>query len=305
MNRRGWLGTALVLMACAASQSRAEDPAGPTLSPEEAWEQRIVVQLERLELELAALDKTKPAPPPQLHRRVTAAHDRLVGLEKKAMLAPGTIKGQWDLGTISADVASLHTRVRAVIDSRAPKPKVAPTAPPPALPKPDPAPEAKPPPGRQWPLSLQFKATAKIVYQETGEWFISKGYHSGLGYDFLMDGYSGVLSFSLSSTGLKEDIASASLRVVVTQKFPFSYDSETYWVYDLSWAAEGSRGVFGNDSLKHFVRYATVSSAGPIEWISKPKEVTLKVSATAYVLAVRLKSGEEIAFDTPEYSKKR
>lgn len=282
-------------------------PAPPQVPPEVAWEERLEQQITRVEMELTALDRKKPKIASKLLERVQAANARIAELEKAAKLEEGTIRGRPALSDLTSDIAAMHTRIKALIDARKPKPKHQPKPPPTSAPEPAPtAPKPKSDPTAGWPATLRFPAKAKVVYQETGEWFLSKNRRSGLGNDFLMTGYAGVISFSLSSAGLRREIASADVRVVITQRPPFSDDDQTYWVYEVTWSSEISRaGVFGNDSLKHFTRFAEVAAPGPIEWISKPKEVTLSLPVTAHVLAVRLKSGEEIKFEAPEYRRKR
>lgn len=301
------VAASLALATAASGEDAVSTGPAPQVSPEVAWQERLEQQLARIEMELAALDRKKPKPPPRLLDRVQAANVRIIDLERAAKLETGTIRGRAPLADITADVAAMHTRIRTLIDARKPRPKT------PMPPKPAPTPEAgpsapkpKPDPTSGWPTSIRFPAKAKVVYQETGEWFLSKNRRSGLGNDFLMDGYAGVISFSLSSAGLKQEIVAADIRVVITQRPPFADGDQTYWVYDVTWTSEITRaGVFGNDSLKHYVRFAEVAAPGPIEWISKPREVTLTLPVTAHVLAVRLKTGEEVRFDAPEFTRTR
>jgi len=281
-------------------------PAPPQVPPEVAWEERLEQQLVRIEMELTALHWKKHQIATKILDRVQAAHARIAELEKAAKLEIGTIRGRAPLADITSDIAAMHTRIKALIDARKPKSKASLPPKPMATPAPPPTPKPKPDPTSGWPASLRFPAKAKVVYQESGEWLLSKNRRSGLGDDFLMTGYAGVISFSLSSAGLKHEIASADILVVITQRPPFSDGGQTCWMYEVTWSSEISRaGVFGNDSLKHFTRHSEVATRGPIAWIPKPKEVTLSLPVTAHVLAVRLRTGEEVKFDAPEFSRKR
>lgn len=266
-----------------------------------AWRERIETQFQRVEMTLTALDKAKGAVG-SLLARITAVHKRLLALEGKAQLELGTIHGKDDLSNLTMDVTSLGTRARLIIDSRAPKKPAAPVPPPTPTVAPKPAPPDAQPPGRKWPMEVRFLSTAKIVYQQTGEWFISKNQRSGLGNDFLMDGYAGTIAFSLRASGLRNDVASADIRVAIKLRAPFASDDNTYRIYDVHWAAEK---VFNNDSIRNFPRYDEISVPGPIEWIKEPKMVTLPLTAEAYVTKVTLPNGEVVAFNVPEFTPKR
>lgn len=279
-----------------------------------AWRERIEAQLTRVEMSVAALDKAKPVAG-SLLARVTSVHARLHALEKTAKVELGTIKGTDDLSHLTMDVTSLGTRARVLIDARSPKKPSPPALPPAKVPSSGggaPTPPAGPSPSgpqqapRAWPEQLEFSATAKVVYQETGEWFISKNQRSGLGNDFLMDGYSGTVAFSLRAKGLRKEITSADIRVAVKLRAPFASDDNTYRIYDVRWTSEiAQSGRFGNDSLKNYPRYAAIEASGPIEWIKEPRLVTLPLTAEAYVRSITLPGGEVIEFEIPSLVSKR
>lgn len=307
-------GSLIVAATVAALSARAlaldaapKPPPAPELPPEVAWQQRLEQQMERGEMELTALDKKKPAPTTRLADRVKDANARVAALEKAAKLPVGTVRGTAVLLDLTSDIAAMQTRVRALIDTRKPKPK---GAVPPTPKPPDPAPAAKPESPQSgatsWPTSLRFPAKARVLYEETGEWFISKNQRSGLGPDFLMNGYQGVLSLSISAAGLKAPVTSAQLLVVVQMQPPFADDADTYRLYEVSWDSTiSSAGTFHNDSLKNLPAYADFSVSGPIEWISKPRKVTTTFPCTAHVMSVTLKSGEMVTFETPQFERKR
>lgn len=297
-----WIVFALLCLVSAGTAQDASDDA--------AWKARIWDALQRIEGVIDTLDppKTPLARPKQgqeseLLPRVQAAHQRLAALEREASLPVGTIRGTSAPGDLTADLSSLATRARAIADARRPKPEEPATPKPPTSPAPPATSKEKipPDPRKGWPTSLQFKATAKVVYRETGDWLYPEPRISRPGYDFLMNGYSGIVAFSLGSTGLKQEVASAEIRVVVSPRPPFSDDGKNSWVYDVTWSSEISQtGVFGNASLKHFPRHAQVHTQGPSQWIIRPKDVSLSLPALADVRSVRLKSGEEITFTVPE-----
>lgn len=281
------------------------NPPPPQVPPEVAWQERLEQQLARVEMELTALDRKKPKIAPKLLERVQAAHARIVDLEKAAKLEVGTIRGRAPLSDITSDIAAMHTRIKALIDARKPKPKGGvPPKPKPSAPEPKPDPRPNAPAG--WPSSLRFPAKAKVLYEETGEWFITKIRHSGLGPDFLMDGYRGVVSLSISAAGLRAPVASAELIVAMQLKPPLADDDDTYRVYEITWNSSiSSSGTFGNDSLKNLPAYDEILVRGPIGWIEEPRKVTTSFPCTAHVASVTLKSGEVIRFQTPQFEAKR
>lgn len=294
---------AIAVLACLARSAPAMDVPAPGADDRDAaWKTRIADALQRVESAIDALDLQKTSPAAELVDRVQAAHERLKALEEAAALPVGAVRAKPTAADLTADVGVLSTRARAVADARRPKPKDTPPPgpPPPPVGPAKPKEEVPADDRRGWPVALQFNATAKVVYRETGDWLYPDPRLGPPGCDFLMNGYSGIVSFSLSSNGLKQEVQAAELRVVVTPRPPFGAEGPGAWVYDVTWTSEVSRtGTFGNGSLKHFTRHAQVYAKGPGQWIVRPKDVSVSLPVKAHVLSVRLKSGEEISFTAP------
>jgi hypothetical protein len=272
---------------------------------DEAWRLRIEKELRRVEVGVSLLDEQKPTSA-KIVDRVRSLDARLAALEKGAGIAVGRVVGEDDLGTLSQDVAVLNTRWRLVVAAKTPKPE--PPAPKPPAPPKDPKepadPKKKDPAGkkpeREWPSKVAFKATAKIVYAETGEWFLTKARRSGVGDDFLMDGYRGRISFTLRAANLLRDVKGVKVRVAVRMKAPFTDRSDVYRTYDIEWNA--SNNVFGNDSIKSWVNHDDVVVSGPVRWIAKPQQVTSTLDVEAHVVSAVQGDGRELTFEVPEYA---
>jgi hypothetical protein len=148
---------------------------------------------------------------------------------------------------------------------------------------------------------VRFLSPAEDVQQQTGEWFISKNPRSGRGNEFLMDGYAGAIAFSLRASGLRNDVASADIRVAIKLKAPLANHDDTHRIYVVHRAAEK---VVNNDSSRDLPRYDEIPVPGPIEWIEEPEMVTPPSIAEAYVTQVTLPDGEVAAFKVLEFTPK-
>jgi hypothetical protein len=268
--------------------------AGICIADDAAWRTRLDGELSKAEAAAAKLD-SKAAPKGELVDRIRALHERTLQMEKTCNLVPGTITGKSGLPDLTKDIVGLASRLRTVYLERNPQEK-----PPPPAPKPAPAkPAEKPqdPKEVSWPDSLSFNATANMVYQETGDWFIDSMRRSGLGNDFLMDGYTGTLSFSVRAVGLIREIRSADIRVGVKLGSPFTSKSNLYAWYEIRWNAHTS---LWNGALKTWPKYDTIHVDGPIRWIEGPNELKVNWEAVAHVRSVTTKDGKTIQFDVPE-----
>lgn len=262
---------------------------------DDAWRARIEGELVKVEAGIERLDQVTRADGTLLER-VKRAHERLTALEKLASIVVGAIQAKDDLAALTQDVVQLKARLAVLVAERAgpdakPKPKAE---------KPKPAEDAKPeaPAKPQWPETLSFKATSSLSYTETGEWFIDKVHRSGLGNDFLQDGYEGSISISVRAGGLLREIKEAQLRVAVEIDEPFTNKQGLFRIYEMTWTAQRS---IWNDALKTWAGHDTISVSGPIRWIKEPKKHTKALRATAYVLSVRTKDNQVINFKAQEF----
>jgi hypothetical protein len=275
----------LVLLFASAATSWADD---------EGWRARLETEATKVEAACEKLDHKK-APVGELPARVKALEARVTELEKALSIVPGKISGQADLQHLTQDLVQLATRIRQIEhDGDTEKPVPLPKPPKPAEPAPGKAVEAAEP---KWPTSLTFKATAKITYEETGEWFLDSMHRSGLGPDFLMNGYSGTMSFTVRAQGLLREIRSAKLRVIVRARSPFTNKTNVYRVYEIDWTAKQS---LWNAAVKTWANYDDFTVSGPVKWIEKPKKVTADWDAEAHVRSVVTKKGEVVEFEVEE-----
>jgi len=264
---------------------------------DDAWRARIEGELVKVEAGIEKLDQITRAEGTLLER-VKRAHERLAALEKAATIVVGVIQAKDDLAALTQDVVQLKTRLAMVVADRAgpvPEPKPKPKA---EKPKPAEGPKPEPPAKPPWPETLSFKATSSLTYTETGEWFIDSVHRSGLGNDFLQDGYQGTISISVRAGGLLREIKEAQLRVAVEIDEPFTTKQGLFRIYELTWTAQRS---IWNDALKSWAGHDTISVSGPIRWIQAPKKHTRSLRATAYVVSVRTKDNQVINFKAQEF----
>src|SRR5436190_24072759 len=95
-------------------------------SADEAWMARVDTAIAGVEKTVGELDGKKPEPEivaKGATARIAALDVRLRALETAAGLATGTIGGKDGLSGLTADIAALTTRARAVIAAKSPAPK--------------------------------------------------------------------------------------------------------------------------------------------------------------------------------------
>jgi hypothetical protein len=265
----------------------------PCVAGDEGWIARLEQEATKVEAACEKLDQ-KQAVRGELVARVRAIQDRVCKLETAHGIVPGKVSRKSDLPSLTQDLVTLATRIRQISEDGKPdKPAPSPSPKPPEsdAPKPKASGEGK------WPTSLTFKATARITYEETGEWFINSIRRSGLGNDFLMNGYAGTISFTVRAQGLVREIRSASMRVIVKIRSPFTRKTNVYRTYEIDWTAKQS---LWNAAVKTWAKYDDLVVSGPVDWIDKPRKVTADWEAEAHVRSVTTKDGKVIQFEIPE-----
>jgi hypothetical protein len=266
----------------------------PHAAADDAWASRVDRELKRMEVTIAALDQRTPSGG-TLVERVLALDARLKVLEKAYDLPPGAVAGKDDLGSLTNDVIVLDTRARKVAAKRDPpkETKVEPKKPEDAgVPK---KPEKQ---AGQWPKSLTFSATAKVVYVHTGGWHETKLESGEIRREFLMDGYEARLGFSLRAKGLMKPVRSATIRVATRLKAPLAERSDVYRVNDVTWNA--SNTTFDNESYKTWHHHDTWQVSAGIRYILAPRTASMSLDVEAHVVSVTLADGSTVAFEVPE-----
>ena len=266
---------------------------------DEEWKARLEGEATRIETGVAALDALK-ASTGTLVERVKSLQDRLVAVEKANGLVPGTVAAKDDLTSLTKDVTTLSTRLKAVLTKRNP-PKERPPDDPVAKPKPPPAP--KQPRVIEWPSQIAFSVTAKVDYAETGTWFKSPFDSTGLGPDyFRLDGYVGSFSWSLRAKGLPRDVKAVRVRLAIKLKAPLVDAAGPYHVFDVGWTANA---VLNNDALRSWRKAEDISvHLDSPKWIGLTKNVSANLDAEAYLISATLPDGTEKQFEVPDFNKK-
>jgi hypothetical protein len=265
----------------------------------EAWEKRLRVAMDKAEAEAATLDDGKAVKNTPLEARIQALHARVTAMEKaRGLPTPALVVESEDassrLQVLSKAVITLSARLRKVKLHDSP-PDVTPSQPtPPAK-----GGKAAEPEGPvEWPEVLKVNATASVDYESVGEWAYRMLYPTI--YDqpeYRLVGYEGRFHFSLRLVGLKEEVRSALIVVIVkggTSPFRFTEKPR----YEFEWKA-GNRRMW-NGALKQMVNFDTWTQAVTPRWGGFKGKGALRPRVVAYVSELTTKEGRVIEFEVPK-----
>jgi hypothetical protein len=268
----------------------------------DSWEDRLRTEMDKAEATAAELDGEKAVRSAPLEDRVEALHARVAVLEKaRGMEAPPLAvrseEASSRLQVLTKAVIGLSARLRKVKRHDSP-PAVTPSKPepPPTTPAPEKAEE--PPELVEWPETLTVNATASVDYTSVGEWAYRMLYPTL--YDrpeYRLVGYEGRVHFSLRLVGLKEEVRSVDVVLVVTRGTgPFKFSEPPR--YELRWRARHRH--MWNGALKQLVNYDTWSQDVPPRWGGFWGKSVLRPSVFAYVTKLTTKDGRVVTFEEPQ-----
>jgi hypothetical protein len=266
---------------------------------DEAWRKRVEAEATKAEQACARLDQATAAKG-DLPTRVRALDERVTALEKAAGIPPGVVLGKDDLSSLTQDLVNLGARIKRLAQpaDAPPKPKPLPKPPP----KPEPAEDAVPPgpTGPQWPTTLTFNGTARMSWEEKGEWILRERWDRFGVYEqwneFRMDGYRGTVHFTLRAAGLLRQIRGAELRVALKMVHPFHAAAKPYRSYEVSWNAQQS---LWNGAVRSWLDHDTFEVNVTPRWSTKPKVTNTRLEAVVHVRSVTTKDGQVVRFQVP------
>ncbi len=272
-----------------------------TASANDSWEDRLRKEMDKAEAAAAALDGEKAVRSVPLEDRVEALHKRVGVLEKARgidtpALSVRSEEASSRLQVLTKAVIGLSARLRKVKRHDSP-PAVTPSKPAPGPSTPTPEKTEEPNEPVEWPETLTVNATASVDYTSVGEWAYRMLYPTI--YDrpeYRLVGYEGRLHLSLRLVGLKEEVRSADVVLIVTRGTgPFQFTEPPR--YELRWQARHRH--MWNGALKQLVNYDTWSQDVQPRWGRYRGKTALRPSVHAYVTQVTTKDGRVVTFEAP------